>query len=217
MSKEDIQIAARTLLSPFLSESGSLLYSSHETLKPGDVYLMGFNPGGTIGNTLDKSIDCLLTNQQNAYLDEKWGDEERNEPGTAPLQKRVRWVLEGLGLDPRNVCASNLLFLRSRDAKSINYALADKFWPIHEAILKLVNPKMIIAFGNSTVSPYGYLHARFGGEEAFTPAGHGTWSLKAFRSNINGLDCFVAGLPHLSRYSPIGKPHVIDWLKRGLK
>jgi capsule polysaccharide export protein KpsC/LpsZ len=44
-------------------------------------------------------------------------------------------------------------------------------------------------------------------------SGHGSWSLKGFHAQIAGQSVFVAGLPHLSRYSPIGKQHVVTWLK----
>ncbi len=32
--------------------------------------------------------------------------------------------------------------------------------------------------------------------------------------SIAGKEVYVAGIPHLSRYNPIGKQHLIDWIKR---
>lgn len=213
MSKDCIQKIAKKALSDVLTESGSILYSSHETLKPGEVYLLGFNPGGAGGNPVEKSIDAMLTNTTNSYLDESWQNHNGVwGNGKAPLQKRVQWILEGLGLNPRSVCASNLIFIQSREASDISYSLAEKCWPVHEAILDTVQPNLIIAFGNSNVSPYGYLHSMLGGNEEYYPSGHGNWSVKGFNCQINGRPVYVAGLPHLSRYSPIGKSHVIEWL-----
>jgi len=215
MSKNEIPRIARKVLYEVLGESGSILYSSHETLIAGDVYVLGFNPGGDGGNPVELSIDSMLTNTTNAYLDESWKNHNGTwDNGAAPLQKRIQWLLEGIGLNPRNVCASNLIFLQSRAAQGINYSLAEKCWPVHEAILNIVKPKLIIAFGNSSVSPYGYLHSMLGGKEERFPSGHGNWSVKGFTCQINDRAVYVAGLPHLSRYSPIGKNKVIEWLSK---
>jgi hypothetical protein len=215
MNKEEIPKIAKDALSEVLSKSGSNLYSSHETLKSGDVYLLGFNPGGAGGNPVEQSINSMLTNTDNSYLDESW--ENRNgvwANGEAPLQKRIQWVLENIGLNTRDVCASNLISLKSRGASDISFSLAKKCWPVHEAILNIIKPKLIIAFGNSEVSPYGFLHTILGGDEEYFPSGHGNWSLKGFSCEINGRTVYVAGLPHLSRYSPIGKKEVIEWLSK---
>ncbi len=214
MSKADIPKIARENLNELLNESGSILYSSHETLRKNDVYLLGFNPGGTGGNPLSSNINQLLHNQNNAYLDECWENNNGSwEKGKSPLQKRVCWLLENLGFNPREVCASNLIFFQSRKATEISFGLAKRCWPIHEAIMKIVNPKLIIAFGNSDISPYGYLHNMLGGSEEYISSGHGNWNVKGFETTINNQQVYVAGLPHLSRYSPIGKEGVISWLK----
>jgi hypothetical protein len=95
--------------------------------------------------------------------------------------------------------------------------LAKRCWPIHETIIKIVQPKLVIVFGNSDVSPYGYLHAMIGGKEEYVPSGHGNWNAKGFQSRINGKAVYVAGLPHLSRYSPIGKSQVVEWLSKQIR
>ena len=215
MSKHEIPQIARNNLAGLLDKPGSILYSSHETLKPGDVYLLGFNPGGSGGNPIKRSIDQLLKSTTNAYLDERW--ENQNgfwAIGEAPLQKRIQWVLESIKLNPRDVCASNLIFFQSSKASDISFSLAKQCWPVHEAILSIVKPKLIIAFGNSGTSPYGYMHSLLGGKEESFPSGHGNWQVKGFASEINGRSVYVTGLPHLSRYSPIGKNHVVEWLSK---
>lgn len=108
----------------------------------------------------------------------------------------------------------NLIFLQSRGASDISYSLAEKCWPVHEAILNIVKPKLIIAFGNSDISPYNYIHSMLGGKEQYFPSGHGNWSVKGFNCQINGRPVYVAGQPHLSRYSLIGKNQVVEWLSK---
>lgn len=217
MTKDEIQTIAKESLSDLLGEPGGILYSSHETLKSGSVYLLGFNPGGSNGAPLSESVRTMLSSSDNAYSDETWSNGNGEwEPGKAPLQQRIQWLLNELGLEISSVCASNLIFLQSRTASDINFSLAKKCWPVHEAILEVVQPQLIIAFGNSADSPYGYLHAMFGGKEEYMPSGHGNWQLKGFRCHINDRPVYVAGLPHLSRYSPYGKPQVVQWLAKHL-
>jgi hypothetical protein len=217
MNKSDIQRIARGSLSEVLNESGSILYSSHQTLRKGDIYLLGFNPGGTEGDPLNNAITDLMRTTENAYLDQNWSGNHRTYGnGQAPLQKRVVWLLGALGFEPSEVCATNRIFLRSRSANTIPYKLADLCWPVHQAILSVVQPKLILAFGNGNPSPYLYLRSRFGStfpEETFK-SGHGNWQIKGCSISINGEQpIYLAGVPHLSYYSPIGKDAVVAWLK----
>lgn len=95
MNKIGIQKLAKNSLSDLLDQSGSILYSSHETLRPGDVYLLGFNPGGSGGCRIENSIDSMLTNTTNAYLDESCNNGNGCwEKGEAPLQRRVQWIIK---------------------------------------------------------------------------------------------------------------------------
>src|SRR3982751_3732883 len=102
------QFAAETL-GALGRESGQVLYSGLETLRPGSIYLLGLNPGGEPGNkrlmTVSQSLKSLPTNKTNSYLDSTWS-------GRDVLQRRVLWLLAGLGFHPRQVAASNLCFVR---------------------------------------------------------------------------------------------------------
>ena len=210
----DFVVSARKQLSSILGRSGNVLYSAARTLSPGPVYLLGLNPGGdpsrheTIGETLER----LPSRSSNAYLHETW--ERRAGPGHAPLQRRVRWLIEQLGLNVEDVCAANLIFTRSRDASGSEYPrLAHLCWPTHVAILDIVRPKLIVAYGNSDVSPYAYLRSQLNGssEELF-PSGHGTWQCRAFPT----AGTWVVGLPHLSRYAVDRHPAMAGRLRRWL-
>ena len=217
MRKEDIPVIARNALSDLMSESGGILYSSHETLKKGDVYLLGFNPGGSGGPSIEESVEEILSSEINAYLDESWSNGNGSwGAGEATLQRRIVYLLNELGLEPREVCSSNLIFVRSRDEAGVDYSLAKQCWPVHEAIIELVQPKLILAFGNSDKSSYGYLRKLLNGKENSEWSGHGNWDVKGFETELNGRDIYVAGIPHLSRYSPEGKQSVIQWLKSHL-
>lgn len=220
MNKNELPALAENCLAGFLAQSGAILYSGHDTLRRGDVYLLGFNPGGGDDGTLklSGSIANMLVSTENKYLDEVWGDVESRKEGEAPLQKRVQWLLEAIGLKTRDVCASNLIFVQSRKAEHVDYAaMAKACWPVHEAIIEIVRPRLILAYGNSEVSPYRYLHNIVGGIEdnisILPDAMHGNWRVRGFATNIAGQQTYVAGLPHLSRYDPRGNAGIVSWLR----
>lgn len=220
MQRQRVVDVAKEALFDLLDQPGGILYSNYASLTKGDIYFLGFNPGGAGGNTIRQSIESLPGKTHNAYLDEEWGSvESPYEKGQAVLQKRVRWVLEALGYEVQKVCASNLIFVQSREATGVAYSLADTCWLVHKTILELVKPKLILCCGNSDTSPYGYLKHRFSGVEQYSPPGvaqHGSWTIKAFTADVEGDQVLVAGLPHLSRYNPINKHQVIGWIQQNL-
>lgn len=87
---------------------------------------------------------------------------------------------ESLGLNPPEVCSSNLIFVRSVTANYISFDLAKTCWPFHEAVLHIVQPKLILAIGNSSTSAYKCLHKLMGGAEEYISSGHGHWHVKGF-------------------------------------
>ena len=205
----------KRILTPVLDRTGCIFYSAARTLTRGDIYILGLNPGGDSGPTITQDLDNLSSKKDNAYLDEKWENRAGSyDPGQAPLQRRLAWLAGALGYRLEDLCASNLIFMKSRDATGIDYPRdADICWPVHELVIDIVRPRLILTFGNSAVSPYSYLHQRFGGDEEAIPSGHGSWRCAGFESKVAGHKTFVAGLPHLSRYSPIDRLSVVKWLR----
>ena len=220
IAKKDLPELAKQDLAYILDKPGELIYSSHETLKKGDLYVLGLNPGLIERNynadRLENHIDKMLTKTHNSYLDEDWStDNKKFAVGEAPLQRRMKYLLWTLGYDPKEVCASNMIFASSKDADSVNYGLAGYCWRFHERILDLVQPKMILCFGVSSVSAYSFLQALTGSpQEPDTMAsGHGKWKCESFTSDFNGRPTTVIGVPHLSYYDITTKSKVIDWIK----
>lgn len=218
MKKEDIPEYARQTLTKHLHEPGGILYSSHQTLKKGDVYLLGFNPGGSDGDkTIEDSIDSLLTNTENAYLEQEW--ENGKGEGKSKLQVRVNALLTALGQNTRDVFATNLIFEQSRNAQGVRFSDAEDYWPINEAFLSIVQPRLILCFGNGAVSPYAFLRSKLKSDdtqEYIAESGHGNWKVRGFECELNGVPTYVAGIPHMSRYYPQNKVKVINWLKKEL-
>lgn len=215
MLKADLPDFAKKTLKHLLNAHGEVIYSSHETIRPGPLYLLGLNPGGDGFITIGEHIDGMLSRTTNAFIDDRFSSGNRWIPaGEAPLQKRVRWLLTNLGLRPEEVCSSNLIFKTSRSSDGVSFGLAGICWPFHEAMIDIIRPKILLVFGNGETSPYGFLKELFfqGEEERFVVS-TGMRPCKGFGVTINGHPMFVAGLPHLSRFNPIGKTQIIDWLK----
>ncbi len=206
---------ARHHLRKHLTRSGEILYSGASTLRSGQVYLLGHNPGGDPKNskllTLGRSLDDLPSKKTNSYLDTLWS--RQRAVGQAPLQRRVVWLLKSLGLEPRDVAASNLIFLRSRGAAESQFReLSKACWPVHERIIDVVQPQLVIVFGNSGQSPFGFLLRKFGADvDEYCSSGHGNWVCRSFLAPGRFR---VVGLPHLSRYDVSAHPAVVTWIKR---
>ncbi|MDN5215116.1 hypothetical protein QQ020_23750 [Fulvivirgaceae bacterium BMA12] len=220
MIKKFIQKAIKILPDEILNGSGSVIYSSKETLRPGKYYILGFNPGGNAEDnksTVLNSLNDFSARKKNAYLDERWkSNSGEYEIGEHPLQRHLVEVMKTIGQDLRDVCASNLIFLRSPGHYGVKYpASAKDCWGIHEMILEIVQPRIILAFGNGPRSPYNFLLHKYNAYESTSidckPGSK--WKCRFFKTKIQDREASVIGLPHLSRYSIKNKDMVVKWIK----
>ena len=190
-----------------LDRSGSVFYSGKDAFsgtKP--IYLLGLNPGGDpqemSEETIRLHIEHVLHEKANnwcAYRDESWG----NAPiGTWRMQPRVIHLLSRLGLEPGDIPASNIIFVRSRRAREIaetRNAMAAVCWPFHLKVIDDLKIKSIVCFGQDA----GWwvrrqLKAiRKVGE--FVEQNKRRWSSTAFTSDEGRT---VVTLPH---------PSIADW------
>jgi hypothetical protein len=203
--------SAKQQLNPILDKSGTVLYSSCDTLKPGKYYFLGLNPGGSEEDTgtVRHSLDELALGQstRNAYLDEDWSSDSRSYgKGCHPLQRNFKCLFEAFGQDPRAVCASNLIFKRSANERGAGYPeLAELCWPVHEAILQIVQPQAIITFGTQ---PFEFVAKQLGGGSVqYDESGHGNWKWSSLIKE--GVPSLI-GVPHLSLYALRCHPEVIQ-------
>lgn len=199
-----------------LSQSGKILYSSVETLKKGDIYFLGYNPGGEIDYPVKRDLQELPHRVINAYLDEEWVNRIKKYPnGEHPLQINCSYLIRALGYEPREVFCTNLIFVRSRSQELNNYNLwSDICWDVHREFIKIVDPKYFIVFGNSNISPFRYIKEKYSlsiSDSIFS--GHGNWYCYSCFGSIEGKERLLIGLPHLSRYYVRYHDDVIRWIK----
>jgi hypothetical protein len=151
-----IRNAVDELPTAILKRSGSIFYSGKEAFfGPKNLYILGLNPGGipadvptvTIADKLERFK--LRDEPWSEYFDESWEDAP---PGTWGLQPQILHMLDRLGLHPRTVPSSNVVFVQSRGEKQLGLEKAELLqscWPLHQAVIETLNIRTIVCFGRT--------------------------------------------------------------------
>lgn len=215
---DDISIqfvsVAEVLLHDLLNTSGKVLYSAADTLCPGDIYLLGINPGGHINGpgatTIGENLASFPGKTSNDYLDETWPRYTRR------LQTHVIRLLTDLQYEARDVCASNVLFTRSPTQPSDKEfkPLADICWPVHAYVISTIRPRLIIVFGSM---PFKYLWKRAGKpDQKKCPSGNSNRGratfCRSFRTVYGDHETMIVGIPFLNVFP--ASPETIQFIKQ---
>jgi len=187
--------------------SGAVFYSGREAFtgeRP--VYLLGLNPGGDpvqmAHYTVRRQIDQVLTalpERWSAFRDESW---QGARPGAWGMQPRVLHLLRRLRLDPGEVPASNLAFVRSRGESGLGATarqLAAACWPFHQRVMEGLGVRVVVCFGRTTGE---WVRERMGAREllgTFVEQNSRRWTSLAHR---NSAGLAVVTTTHPSR---------VDW------
>lgn len=144
-------------LSPSIAHrSGSLFYSgpsAFEGHRP--LYILGLNPGGSPITQADETVAHdltewkALTKPWSAYLDESW---QGRPPGAHGMQPRMRHMFDQLGLNLREVPASNVVFVRSANEAALaaeKASLLSQCWPVHDAVIRDLDVRVILCLGGT--------------------------------------------------------------------
>lgn len=229
--QEFLKLVTDVLGKEFIEKTeGYTLHSHFDTIREGNLYIIGLNPGKDPENpnkklmTIGESLRQI--NRINGYVgcEDKWDTlKKKYEKGQHPIQRNIKQIAkvfseselysnlklveDGEDKSYKNVCLTNLIFESSDNEHSVKYSERDTYWKIHKQILKIIKPKIIIAFGNSETSPYQHLkniaqELQEEKQEDIPESGHGKlYKCKSFTGKIEGRDTTVIGLPHLSIYS----------------
>lgn len=193
---------------------GVALYSSQDTLRPGPIYLLGLNPGGSAGSTLRDSIE-LARAGRNAYLDEQWAPGGHLRPsGKAPLQQRIQKLCAEMGLDVRSVPASNLVLTRStRIATHLGFGPSiPHCFPVHQIFMDAIQPSFLMTFGSINnfrrVMTVTHVENR--------SAEHGNWQAYRGEAIFGGHKINFGNVPHMSLWASDKRPEVVRWAIQNL-
>jgi hypothetical protein len=201
-----IRRAVDDLPSSVLKRSGSIFYSGKEAFVDRKaLYILGLNPGGipaevptaTIGDSINEFRQC--DEPWSEYSDESWEDADA---GTWGLQPRILHMLHLLGLDPRAVPSSNVVFVQSRGEKELGLEKAELLkscWPLHQAVIDNLHIRTILCFGSTAGA---WVRGQLGAHELidhFTETNNRGWTSRTHR-NEHGRQ--VVTVTHPSR---------VDW------
>lgn len=106
------------------------------------------------------------------------------------------YLLGSLDYKTEDVCASNIIFVRSKNAISLNFGLAGYCWKFHVRIIEVIQPKLILYFGISEISAYSFLKSLLPINDAVVEieSGHGNWKYESFTTNLNNKEMNVVGI-----------------------
>ena len=151
-----ITAALGGLTADTLARSGSVFYSGRSAFSgPAPLYLLGLNPGGSPERQAAETVKADLVQFRSqpadwsAYSDESW---EGRAPGTCGMQPRVLHMLRRLNLNPRQVPASNVVFVRSRNEAMLQaekQQLLRTCWPVHAAVIAALDVRTVVCFGGT--------------------------------------------------------------------
>lgn len=201
-----------------LIASGGVFNSPDNTLKKGDYYLVGLNPGQagmSCDNKKKYTIEYGLENlNHHVYADDKWGNYPKNK---APFQKSVRAFFNAIGADLLSTCCSNLYFIRTQDENELKSFLKDNpllrpgHLQVHKEILKVIQPKTIIFFSSTAYNEFKVMLANglenpnsiiVKGSRREIDSGHKRKVIKLRRFQVpDGSRYNIVLVPHFSRYA----------------
>ena len=201
-------------------KSGNIIYSGYETLQKGDYYFLGLNPGGHIDDRNpeeDQIIHKLESKKQysdeNEYFDGIWGNETH--PGVHHHQKNIQAFFKCLEINLREVLSTNLCFQRSPGKSQYPGGEdqlkkdTERFWPIHEYMLSVVKPKVIICNGADAREYFRALLKPNKIDEKTLPE---PWRGRMQKCTYFSGNLYLKStLSNIGRVKIIATPHLTNW------
>ena len=224
-------------------ESGAIIYSADSTLKKGDFYFLGTNPGGNRPDYPDTILNQVkLSKEKNEYIDGNWGNSEH--------QETIKAMFRELDINLKETFSTNASFIRSPGEKKYQprYPISELsiqpkskatkqlikdaeeiFWPIQEYFLSIVQPKLIIANGSiarnlfwKKIKNRTFSDKEMSTKDLFVYSNSANKSCHFFEghfrtSNLFIKDLKVISLPHLSFQDYSFHKLGIEWAKEKIK
>jgi hypothetical protein len=228
MNAAELRETVATRLGERAMRSGSVLYSGIDTLRPGPLYLMGYNPGGDPGqqSAQEQSILGQIQDRTNwsAYTQDCWLEHHsaeaclHREAGAQRIrpealtrhQRNIIALAEVLGATPESIPSANAIFARSKRAADLDDEAGwwKTCWAVHQVMLGAVRPNLVITLGKGFGrSAFSLLMRELQVDRSDVLETAGPRSARHFRATIHlgkhqePLTATVIGLPHPSYHS----------------
>lgn len=194
--------------------SGGVLQSAEATLRPGDIYFIGINPGGEDGG-VDSQLPLIheslaMSRMGCNAFDQDWSRERAGyPPGQSPMQRRFKHIAARLGKSYGEIAATNLTFTRSRSVgvhpgmtAELGHCLR-----VHARFLDVVKPSTIWLMG-STGEIENAMRLRVAKQD-WRPSGYSNWTIGRGAVDFCGREYQLCHTPHLSFWDPETNPDAL--------
>lgn len=167
-------------------------------------YLIGLNPGLYTEESKESYSREPVSNHLKGLLD---GTNNDFEKALGKCEKNIKALFDDFLHYPlKDVVSTNLIFKTTPDASGLNdyLQLANGYWPIHEAAIKELQPKVFISNGNGeSMSAYSYLFIKYNGKLLHDPypTYNKSFKIKVAEIQVNGESKLLIGFPHFSYFS----------------
>ena len=203
-----IQDFAKLVPKTLMNRSGKVFYSGRNAFEPpSELYVLGINPGGAPDDykseTVSSHTKWLLKSgpsDWSAYRDETWAGRPA---GTASMQPRLLHMFRRLGLNPGDVAASNLVFVRSVRKATLKgdfSRLALQCWPFHRAVMEKLRVRVVLCLGADSGN---WVREQVGArtlEDEFVEDNNRGWRSSLHR-NADGLRVVTATHPSIADWT----------------
>ena len=153
-----IEEFAELIPESLLHKSGAAFWSGRRAFSSrADLYVLGANPGGSdVGDVPINSLNAHLTSvcknmkfvlNEDAPCDWSYYKYEKRD---SKFKRGVLHLYDRLDLDPGEVPASEVVFLRSKGLGSLegNFnQLAEECWQFHQAVIDRLGVKIVVCIG----------------------------------------------------------------------
>ena len=200
--------------------SGSVFYSGENGFKGKKaLYILGLNPGGSDiaqkSETIEWHTQNLLKNESRDFSEYKDGQWRGKEKGTYGLQPRVLHLIDSLGLNPYEIPASNVCFVRSPRESDIADKLKgymDLCWVFHQQVIDQLGIKTILCFGKTAGK---YVKKQLGANvliDEFVERNNRKWRTQVFRNKLE-QNVIIASHPSIADWTN-EKTDISDLVKK---
>lgn len=200
---------------------GKVFYSGRAAFSGSPrLYLLGMNPGGDLESeqeTVEQHTGKVLrktSDNWSAYRDESWDNQP---PGTSIMQRRILCLLQRLCLNPGEVPASNLVFVRSRREEDLGpeqKLLEELCWPFHHAVIDQLKPRVILCLQKNVGAFVQRKTNATTSVDRFVETNERRWTSECF-INDEGLRVIGVTPPKRAWATPATDP--FDLVKRALQ
>ncbi|MFZ1800199.1 MAG: hypothetical protein WAU24_10085 [Chitinophagaceae bacterium] len=112
------------------------------------------------------------------------------------------------------VCATNLIYERTRREKQLSHINVHIYEKILSLTLDLIDPEITFTFGKRTTNILLHLMNITNSNINAINSGHGKWKIKLINCDYHGKKVKIIAFPHLSIYTLYTRQPILEIVKK---